>query len=87
MLEIVLLYVLGQIVHLKTKRVLTSVEKEPFLVEKMLQCHLDGAGHGAKGEHGRTVLNSGLTIKCSLSVNQEDSNLQTAAGEFAGRDS
>lgn len=37
--------------------------------------HLHGAGHGAEGEHGGTVLNGGLAVKCSLSVHEEHGNL------------
>lgn len=38
-------------------------------------CYLDRAGHGAEGEHSSRVLYGGLAVKCSLSVNEEYSDL------------
>lgn len=55
-------------------------QKGKVFFKHMFLSHLNGACHCAEGEHGGRVLDGGLAVECSLSVNKEHSNLRTAAG-------
>lgn len=75
MLQVVLLYVLGEVIHLKNST-------KPFVTlfgmnktKHVLNFHLHRAGHCAEGKHSGTVLDGGLAVKCSLCVNKNYSNL------------
>lgn len=50
-------------------------EDEAWAAFSTVTSHLYGAGHRAQGEHSSTVLNGGLAVKRSLSVDEEHSNL------------
>ena len=50
-----------------------------YAKQDVVKFYLDRAGHRTEGKHCSTVLYGGLAVKGSLSVNEENSNLQTAA--------
>lgn len=85
MLQVVLLYVLGEIVHLKTNKQTKKNYRHAINVDILREksnsifstviSHLYRAGHCAEGKHSGTVLYGGLAVKCSLSVDEEHSNL------------
>lgn len=75
MLQVVFLYVLGEIVHLKIKIKDNVRQMLAMMRLSTIMSHLYRACHCAEGKHCGTVLYSGLTVKCSLSVNKEYSNL------------
>lgn len=75
MLKVILLYVLGEVVHLEKKQ--ASCRNSDLHVGKEQVCssYLYGAGHGAECKHRSAVFDGGLTVKCSLSVNQQHGHL------------
>lgn len=75
MLKVILLYVLGEVVHLEEKQ--ASCRNSDLHVGKEQVCssYLYGAGHGAEGKHRSAVFDGGLTVKRSLSVNQQHGHL------------
>lgn len=75
MLQVVFLYVLGEIVHLKIKIKDNVRQMLAMMRLSTIMSHLYRACHCAEGKHCGTVLYSGLTVERSLSVNKEYSNL------------
>lgn len=75
MLKVILLNVLGEVVHLEEKQDWCRNLDLHVGEEQICSRYLDRAGHGAEGKHRSAVFDGGLTVKRSLSVNQQHGHL------------
>ena len=71
MLEVIFLQLQDQVIHLQTQT--QWVKGIPV---KNIIKNLNGRYHGAESKDGGVVLDSGKSVKCSLSIQQQHGDLQ-----------